>query len=396
MNEPNIVVHVYGVSDVGRTREHNEDAFMVADLDKAQPLTFPSEQTQVPGEHGTLFMVADGMGGAAAGEIASSMAVDVILSELRGKWSSGPGTDPKVFAVTLHDATEVANDRIHEYASEHPENRGMGTTATVAGILGDTLYIAQVGDSRAYLMRQGEVRQLTKDQSLMQRLIEAGEITAEEAEVSERRNIILQALGPEAAIKVDITHQQLRRGDVLVLCSDGLSGVVRDHEIQRVARESSDLVTLCHQLISLANESGGPDNITVVAARFEGEGLVLPTDGDAVGHQTFAVGETTPVTPHPRLEVSAPTPPRDELTEVLNAAPPAADHAAFPSLQPTGVRRALTPADIDAARAALGAGAAEANGPPPKGRKRRAAVLIVAVAAIVVLVYGLVTYLRTK
>jgi serine/threonine protein phosphatase PrpC len=396
VNEPNIVVHVYGVSDVGRTREHNEDAFMVADLDKAQPLTFPSEQTQVPGEHGTLFMVADGMGGAAAGEIASSMAVDVILSELRGKWSSGPGTDPKVFAVTLHDATEVANDRIHEYASEHPENRGMGTTATVAGILGDTLYIAQVGDSRAYLMRQGEVRQLTKDQSLMQRLIEAGEITAEEAEVSERRNIILQALGPEAAIKVDITHQQLRRGDVLVLCSDGLSGVVRDHEIQRVARESSDLVTLCHQLISLANESGGPDNITVVAARFEGEGLVLPTDGDAVGHQTFAVGETTPVTPHPRLEVSAPTPPRDELTEVLNAAPPAADHAAFPSLQPTGVRRALTPADIDAARAALGAGAAEANGPPPKGRKRRAAVLIVAVAAIVVLVYGLVTYLRTK
>ena len=393
MSEPNIVVHVYGVSDVGRTREHNEDAFMVADLDKAQPLTFPAEQTQVPGEHGTLFMVADGMGGAAAGEIASSMAVDVILSELRGKWSSGPGTDPKVFAVTLHDATEVANDRIHEYASEHPENRGMGTTATVAGILGDTLYIAQVGDSRAYLMRQSKVRQLTKDQSLMQRLIEAGEITAEEAEVSERRNMILQALGPEAAIKVDITHQQLRRGDVLVLCSDGLSGVVRDHEIERVARESSDLVTLCHQLISLANESGGPDNITVVAARFEGDGLQPPTDGDEVGHQTFAVGETTPVTPHPRLEVTAPAAPHDELTDVLNAAPPAADHTAFPSLQPTGVRRALTPADIEAARAALGT---DPGAPQPKGRKRRAAVLIVAVAAIVVLVYGLVTYLRTK
>ena len=393
MTEPNIVVHVYGVSDVGRTREHNEDAFMVADLDKAQPLTFPAEQTHVPGEHGALFMVADGMGGAAAGEIASSMAVDVILSELRGKWSTGPGTDPKVFAVTLHDATEVANDRIHEYASEHPENRGMGTTATIAGILGDTLYIAQVGDSRAYLMRQGEVRQLTKDQSLMQRLIEAGEITAEEAEVSERRNIILQALGPEAAIKVDITHQQLRRGDVLVLCSDGLSGVVRDHEISRVARESSDLVTLCHQLISLANESGGPDNITVVAARFEGDGLEPPTDGDEVGHQTFAVGDTTPVTPHPRLEVGAPNPARDELTDVLNAAPPAADHAAYPSLQPTGVRRALTPADIEAARAALGT---DPGAPRPKGRKRRAAVLIVAVAAIVVLVYGLVTYLRTK
>jgi protein phosphatase len=389
VNEPKVVVHVYGVSDVGRTREHNEDAFLVADLEKAEPIRFPAEQEHVPGEHGYLFMVADGMGGAAAGEIASSMAVDVILSELRGRWTAGPGTDPKVFAVTLHDATEVANDKIHEYASEHPENRGMGTTATVAGILGDRLYIAQVGDSRAYLVRNGEARQLTKDQSLMQRLIEAGEITAEEAEVSERRNIILQALGPEAAIKVDITHQQLRRGDVLVLCSDGLSGVVRDHEIGRVARESTDLVSLCSQLIYLANESGGPDNITVVAARFEGEGLEPPSASDEVGHQTFAVGDTTPVTPHPRLETSPPPSAKgDELTDVLNAAPPAAAQELYPSLQPTGVRRALTPADIEAAREALG--------PPPKGRKRRAAVLIIAVASIAVLVFGLVAYLRAK
>jgi PPM family protein phosphatase len=394
VSESNIIVHVYGISDVGRTREHNEDAFLVADLDKAQPLPFPSEQTYVPGQHGALFMVADGMGGAAAGEIASSMAVDVILSELRGKWTGGPGADPKVFAATLQDSTEVANERIHEYASEHPENRGMGTTATIAGILGDTLYIAQVGDSRAYLVRNGEARQLTKDQSLMQRLIEAGEITAEEAEVSERRNIILQALGPEAAIKVDITHQQLRRGDVLVLCSDGLSGLVRDHEIARVAREAHDLVTLCTQLIYLANESGGPDNITVVAARFEGEGLEPPSATDEVGHQPFAVGEQTPVTPHPKFEpATAPIPPTDELTDVLNAAPPAADLAAFPSLQPTGVRRALTPADIQAAKEALEAAGA---GERPTGRKRRAAVLIVAVAAIAILVLGLVAYLRAK
>ena len=197
----------------------------------------------------------------------------------------------------LHDATEVANDRIHEYASEHPENRGMGTTATVAGILGDTLYIAQVGDSRAYLMRQGEARQLTKDQSLMLRLIEAGEITAEEAEVSERRNIILQALGPEANIKVDITHQQLRRGDVLVLCSDGLSGVVRDHEIERVARESSDLVTLCHQLIARQRERrAGQHHGRRGAVRGRRPRSHPSANGDEVGHQTFAVGETTPVT----------------------------------------------------------------------------------------------------
>jgi PPM family protein phosphatase len=212
--------------------------------------------------------------------------------------------------------------------------------------------------------------------------------------VSERRNIILQALGPEAAIKVDITHQQLRRGDVLVLCSDGLSGLVRDHEIGRVARESHDLVTLCNQLIYLANESGGPDNITVVAARFDGDGLEAPSVGDEVGHQPFAVGENTPVTPHPKLEpATAPLAAQDELTDVLNAAPAAADPAAYPSLQPNGVRRALTPADIEAAKAALDAAGA---GPRPKGRKRRAAVLIVAVAAIAVLVLGLVAYLRAK
>ncbi len=391
MSDAQIVVHVYGISDVGRTREHNEDAFMVADLGSAQPIAFPSEQVKVPGDHGALFMVADGMGGAAAGEIASSMAVDVILSELRRRWTSGPGNDPQVFAITLHDATEVANDRIHEYATEHPENRGMGTTATVAGILGDTLYIAQVGDSRAYLVRNGEARQLTKDQSLMQRLIEAGEITAEEAEVSERRNIILQALGPEAAIKVDITHQQLRRGDVLVLCSDGLSGVVRDTEIGRVARESPDLVTLATQLIDLANASGGPDNITVVAARFEGDGLQPPSAGDEVGHQAFVVGEQTPVTEHPRLETAPANQNGDEIAEVIATSPAAASELAYPQLQPTGVRRALTAADIAAMTEAT-----ETAGAPPKGRKRRAAVLIVAVAALAVLVLGLVAYLRAK
>jgi len=210
--------------------------------------------------------------------------------------------------------------------------------------------------------------------------------------VSERRNIILQALGPEAAIKVDVTHQQLRRGDVLVLCSDGLSGVVRHTEIGRVARESPDLVTLATQLIDLANASGGPDNITVVAARFEGDGLVPPSDGDEVGHQAFVVGEQTPVTEHPRLETAdAPNPGRDSIADIIAAAPAAAQIEAFPQLQPTGVRRALTPADIRAMTEA-----AQTAAPPPKGRKRRAAVLIVAVAALAVLVFGLVAYLRAK
>jgi PPM family protein phosphatase len=222
------------------------------------------------------------------------MAVDVVLKELQTRWAGTPATDSATFAQALVAATSTANERIHRYATDHVELRGMGTTATVVGVLGTTLYIAQVGDSRAYLVRHGQARQLTKDQSLMQRLIEAGEITAEEAEVSERRNIILQALGPESAVKVDITHQQLRQGDTIVLCSDGLSGLVRDREIAQAVAEESDLKALCTRLVSAANAKGGPDNITVVAARFEGPGLADAESDDAVGHQVFPVGDDTP------------------------------------------------------------------------------------------------------
>ena len=130
--------------------------------------------------------------------------------------------------------------------------------------IGDTLYLAQVGDSRAHLIRDGEIRQITKDQSLMQKLIEAGELTEEEAAQSERRNIILQALGPEANIKVDLTFQKVRRGDTLLLCSDGLSGQVPREVMRDVVAGESDLVAACKKLIDKANEAGGPDNITAI------------------------------------------------------------------------------------------------------------------------------------
>jgi PPM family protein phosphatase len=286
-----VVVRVFGRTDVGRTREHNEDAFVVADLTAGNATLLPELRTHASGERGTLFMVADGMGGAASGEIASSMAVDVVLDELRERWcgDDAPAPEPAAFAAALRAATEAANVRIHEFAKAHPENRGMGTTATIAGLLGDTLYMAQVGDSRAYLIRDGVARQLTKDQSLMQKLIEAGEITVEEAETSDRRNIILQALGPEPYIKIDLTHQQVRRGDTLILCSDGLSGQVRPEEIAQMATEVDDPMAVCKQLIDRANATGGPDNITVVVARFDGAGLDHPGAEDDVGHHTFAL-----------------------------------------------------------------------------------------------------------
>ena len=206
-------------------------------------------------------------------DLASAMATDIVLTELDLRWRKAGDATPETFARALKAATEAANARIHKYAAEHPENRGMGTTATVAGILGDTLYLTQVGDSRGYLVRAGKARQITKDQSLMQKLIEAGELTEEEAEVSERKNIILQALGPEPQVKVDLTSQQVRNGDTLILCSDGMSGQMRADDIARIVGEDPDLVATCRKLIDLANENGGPDNITVIAARFEGPGL---------------------------------------------------------------------------------------------------------------------------
>lgn len=297
-----ITVHVFGRTDVGRTREHNEDTFAVADLTTLNASLQPEVRQHLLGSRGTLFMVADGMGGAAAGEVASSMAVEAILEELNARWRSSQSTDAETFAHALKASTETANAKIHSYAQAHPENRGMGTTATIAGLLNDTLYLCQVGDSRGYLVRGGTAIQITKDQSLMQRLIDAGEMTPEEAEVSERRNIILQALGPEPRIKVDLTSQQVMRGDVLILCSDGLSGQVRTHEIAEVVASEPDLMDVCKKLIDMANEAGGPDNITVVAARFEGDGL-LERDAETVEHRVYRGSEARATVPIDRTSI---------------------------------------------------------------------------------------------
>jgi protein phosphatase len=158
---------------------------------------------------------------------------------------------------------------------------------TAAGVYRSDLYLAQIGDSRAYLVRGAEAIQLTKDQSLMQRLVDAGELTEDEAEQSERRNIILQALGPDPRVKVDLTYQSIRRGDVLILCSDGLSGLVRREEFASLARQYLEPSALCSALIDLANARGGPDNITVVTARFDGDGLTEPDSAGGVGYQSY-------------------------------------------------------------------------------------------------------------
>ncbi len=283
-----IHVSVFGKTDVGRTREHNEDCFLVADLSAKNASLQPEVREHDLGPKGSLFVVADGMGGAAAGEVASEMATDIIYEHMANVWGDDEDNTPQQFAYRLKEAVEQANTRIHAYAKEHPDMRGMGTTTTAVGVLENQIYLTQVGDSRAYLVRGGEGIQLTKDQSLMQRLVDAGELTEEEAERSERRNIILQALGPDDKVRVDLTHQQIRRGDALVMCSDGLSGQVSREEITEVvAHQDRDLVTISSDLIQMANSRGGPDNITVVVARFGGDGLSDPGDGESVGHQVY-------------------------------------------------------------------------------------------------------------
>jgi protein phosphatase len=296
LNDGSIRVEVFGRTDVGQTRDHNEDSFLVADLTTRNASLQPEVRDHVVGDMGSLFVVADGMGGAAAGEIASDMAVDTIYNHMVTAWGGDPEQTEQRFAYRLKEAVEIANQKIHEYAKAHVEHRGMGTTTTAAGLYRGALYLTQIGDSRGYLIRQGKVTQITKDQSLMQRLVDAGELTEEEAAVSERRNIILQALGPDPHVKVDLTRQELRSGDVLVMCSDGLSGLVKNDDILRIVTQNTDLVQTCKELIDLANARGGPDNITCIVARFSGDGLPASDGNEPVGHEVYPLLDTDSTT----------------------------------------------------------------------------------------------------
>lgn len=288
-----VSLRLAGMSDVGITRDHNEDAFAFLDLSSGQTHADVSDGTIDVGLRGVVLVVADGMGGAAAGEIASEMAVEAVLDTFRAQWMQNVGRDTDTFVETIRDAADTANHRIFAYAGAHPEHAGMGTTATIAGLLGNSLYLAQVGDSRAYIVRDGTAQQITKDQSLMQQLIEAGEMTPDQAEVSERRNIILQALGPDSTVRPDFTQQPLARGDTLVLCSDGLTTHLRASDIARIVTASRDPEIACEQLIAAANAEGGHDNITVVVATFDGDGL--PEHGELqrmIGHQTYPLPDS--------------------------------------------------------------------------------------------------------
>ncbi|WP_437281033.1 Stp1/IreP family PP2C-type Ser/Thr phosphatase [Sorangium sp. So ce375] len=287
---PEVVLRLFGRTDVGQVREHNEDNFIVADLTNASRGLMEMDRYQVVGERGALLGVCDGMGGAAAGEVASQLAVDIIYQRMS---AAGPPQNHDELAARLVQSIEAAGLRIFSEAKLDRTRRGMGTTSTIAALMDDHLFLGQVGDSRAYVLRGDRLVQVTRDQSLVNQLIEAGQLTEEEAETFEHNNIILQALGTADSVQVDLTFVELRRGDTLMLCSDGLSGMVRNEEIREVLRTVDDPIEACKVLTDRANQAGGHDNITVVVAKFDGDGLALPEleDIEDLRYQKYALPE---------------------------------------------------------------------------------------------------------
>jgi PPM family protein phosphatase len=272
-----IKVHLFGRTDVGQVREHNEDNFLVADLSRKSRGLLESDREQIVGPRGALMAVCDGMGGAAAGEIASQLAVDIIYERMAEGVSP---TDRNEFARRIVRSIEEAGLTIYNEAKADRTRRGMGTTSTVAALMDNHLFLGQVGDSRGYILRQGKLVQVTRDQSLVNQLIEAGQLTEEEAETFEHNNIILQALGTSDSVQVDLTFVELRQGDMLLLCSDGLSGMVRADEMREVLSTAREPLDACKILTEKANQAGGHDNITCIVARFEGPGLKPPMPGE--------------------------------------------------------------------------------------------------------------------
>jgi serine/threonine protein phosphatase PrpC len=269
-----LAIAVAAASDVGQVREHNEDSLLVGDLDTLE-LVEPSDATwQKLAERGPLLVVCDGMGGVEGGEVASQLAAEVIWREMKGT----PATrDPEVFARLLRRATRVANHDVHAMAKREPGLRGMGTTVSAAGVVGDRLVIATVGDSRAYVLRAGALVQVTRDQSLAFALIAAGHDPYEAANAG---SAILQALGVGDDVEPSLSIIELRRGDRVLLCSDGLHGLVGDPALAVLMAEPHTVSESVMLLVTAARAAGGSDNITAIVADVAGERLRPPTSDE--------------------------------------------------------------------------------------------------------------------
>jgi PPM family protein phosphatase len=292
---------------VGRVRSGNEDNYLVLDLSTQRAWTGsdgdapPEEMLRFEvGERGVVLVVSDGMGGALAGDVASRMAVETVRDMLAGA-DDGDGDEDSAdspLVESLRNATDYANFAIHKRSQDDPHCSGMGATLTAAAITREGVSLLQVGDSRGYMIRGGRIKLATKDQSLVQQLVDVGQISEQEAETHMFRNVILQALGAQPELQPVTGRVRVYRDDLLLLCSDGLSGKLRAEDMLRIIEDSDgDLARACGALVAEANERGGEDNITVVLARLTGDDLPSPDTGritvevpdsdgdDTIGHE---------------------------------------------------------------------------------------------------------------
>lgn len=261
-----------GMTDVGMRRDHNEDAYCV------NP------------DH-NLFIVCDGMGGHAAGEVASRIAVDTVE-----KFTAATGNDMDITwpfeydeqlslnANRIRTAIRLANQNLIAHIQERKEFKGMGTTIVCSIISGSQASLGHVGDSRIYMIRDGEIRQMTRDHSWIDEQLKQGILTPEEARKHPLRNVITRALGSKDDVVVDVMDTRLIDGDLILLCSDGLTGMLEDHEIRDIVKtHGTDLPGACRALIESSNSHGGDDNVTVILLRYRDNAAGLGADGQPAG-----------------------------------------------------------------------------------------------------------------
>jgi serine/threonine protein phosphatase PrpC len=271
-----LTVKAFGITDTGKVRKSNEDQFLIAELSKRMRVwqtSLPEPKLQVGDDRAHLFLVADGMGGHQAGERASAMAVAAIeqftLNTFRWFFASDSPGAQKVLAQ-FQSALSEADARILAEAAENPELAGMGTTLTMAFQLGAQLCIVHVGDSRAYMYRDGQLHQLTKDHTLVAELVRTGAIQPEQAASHHLRHVITNVVGgPHAGVKVEARAFEVQAGDRLLLCSDGLTEMVANDAIAAALDAQSEPEAAAKALLAQANDGGGRDNITVLIVRFD-------------------------------------------------------------------------------------------------------------------------------
>lgn len=295
-------VQIHATSHVGRVRRGNEDNYLLLNISRSRAWT--SEQSEGEfiiesqnfdvDENGVVLAVSDGMGGALAGEVASKMAVESVSEKLLSDEDTDATLTPESYQYNLisklYNATVYANYLVHQQGRTDPQFQGMGATFTGVGVTPEGVDVIQVGDSRAYLIRNGKIYQITKDQSLVQQLIDAQQISAEEAETHTLKNVILQALGAQNEIYPVSARLMPCENDVLLLCSDGLSNKVSAANMQKhVVENLEQLEQACAELVKEANENGGEDNITVILAKLSGDGLAA-AEADEVKLELIDLG----------------------------------------------------------------------------------------------------------